>query len=111
MSRIEQLKEELANKLKLTGFAGSYSNELASAIITTIAPFLNLDKPEEEWPKTETLYWYIDSMRDVEWREWKNDYVDQWRKASNNIFRTEAEAQAHCDAILAGTVRVVVEKV
>jgi hypothetical protein len=112
-TRIEQLKEELAEKFDEANCVNPQrkNEDFASAIITTLAPFLNLDKPEEEWPKAGSSYWCGDSMSDVYSRKWDNDKIDQWRKATNNIFRTEAEALAHRDAILAGTVRVVVEKV
>jgi hypothetical protein len=111
MSRIDQLKNELARRLtaKPTDMT---NNSLASAIVSTLAPFLNLDKQEEEWPRFGQSYYCIDSWGDVCQQErLEDDRKFDYRKASNSIFRTRAEAEAQRDAILAGTVRVVVEKV
>jgi hypothetical protein len=60
------------------------------------------EKVEEQWPKKDDGYWLIDSTGDVDDTIWLNDEADQYRLKTNNVFKTESEAEARLKEVMEG---------
>lgn len=58
---------------------------------------LEVEKP---WPQQGNEYFYNDSDGDCFSNYWIDSVIDEWRKATNNIFRTEAECEANKAKVL-----------
>ncbi len=61
-----------------------------------------LEEVDESWPKEGDRYWIIDDEGAAKWSSWcGGEYgVEEFRKKTNNIYRTKEEAQAALDKIL-----------
>ena len=55
----------------------------------------------EEFPKIGDQYWYVDEELDTDWTRWYNDCYDKAALSTNNVFKTEEEAEQHKRFLLA----------
>lgn len=53
------------------------------------------DAAVEAWPVVGCYYWYIDADGDAMRTGWCCSEQDKFRQATGNVFKTEAEAEAH----------------
>lgn len=60
------------------------------------------EKVEEQWPKENQKYWYIDSTAIVDWAYWNNDNADKYRLKTGLIFKTKSEAEARLKEVMEG---------
>lgn len=56
---------------------------------------------EEEFPKIGDQYWYVGEELDTDWTCWHNDCYDKTALSTNNVFKTEEEAEQHRRFLLA----------
>jgi hypothetical protein len=45
-------------------------------------------------------YWYVDSGGTVEYSQFNDDYIDQWRIASGNCFQDKKSAEDYKESVL-----------
>lgn len=56
---------------------------------------IKVEETSMEWwkPKMGEEYWYINDDGDIECDVWEDSSYDEWRYLTNNIFKTEQEAE------------------
>lgn len=60
------------------------------------------EKVKEQWPKEGDGYYFISDMGEVDFCDWVNDEFDKFRLKTNNVFRTESEAEARLKEVMEG---------
>lgn len=76
------------------------NNPFISALVAT---GILIPVQEKEWPQQRDIFFVLrtnGSEITVYEYKWAGDRADRFNKATGNIFRTQAEAEAYCDQIL-----------
>lgn len=56
---------------------------------------VNIKKSNKWKPEIDEIYCYVNSNGNIDWAYWYNDEVDNWRYLTNNVFKTEKEAEEY----------------